>query len=1289
MGRTLLWIVVVAALGAAGWFVFGSSDGEDAGDAWVEVDPFAHGEEGEQGPGLQGTGVTTTRTTSSGDGAFTIKGAVHDEDGNPVADVAIVARYAGKARDPQDPSTWGRTIDQAIDELIARAEQTSDQRYPVIGETRSDGEGRFTLRVSKRGRYRVQAEPTAPGVSPYANVSVHSAAKDVFTTLTVLTGAPFEGRVVDENDKGVACTIQATHFGTLNGTYRAWSSTPQSVDAADGAWRFDAVPQGNVRLEVRLPNGRRITGFGTAIPHDGPYVIRLAGGSARVQGTVTDAAGTAVPGALVMVQVKVAGEDPKQTAHVMLQARSDAAGGFAFADVPLGMVVAVEAAAKGFIPYAKRSGTEGTTPTPVTAEEPAKLEITLERGGTVLGRVTEAGTDTPIAGAVIELAARQNSGPRASYQLPPASTDASGNYRIDGVPQGSYVALPKADGYFLPQMAGVNNSGGMFVEMGATSRGGPAGLTVVVTGEGKEVTRNLELGKGFDVSGRVVDGDGQGVSGAAIHARGYGMSQIAWQWGIGGRQNEPLATSGGDGGFTIQGLPPRSNWVLYAKKDGYAGIFADAFALSADATPKPLELKLGKGAILRGRVEGLTDAQIGNAQIGYWGQGQELAAKSHGHKLKRDGTFELTGVPPGDWTLNAWANGRQGPQMQIKGVTDGEVRDDLVISFTTGVVVEGRVVDSDGEPVSNLNVVLNVMGRGGWHTQLTDKDGRFRFESASEGSAQVMTWGPNGRQIPLGKRFEAPASDIEVVYDKPKTVFLKGTVKASDGTPIAVCSVSVSAGSSRGGSRAAPMPAMGGQGQQEALNGEFQITTSGEGPWTVRADNARGEDGAKLNLRRAELIVKDASSPVVLTMEPGARVSGRVVNADGKPLAGVTVTAGRQNATTTSRDGRFSIEGLGDGNVNVQVAPPTGMVRPPVQRVPTGTEDMEFRLIQGLSIKGKALGPDGKPLTQGYASANWQKTGEHPQGAAGSQIQAGGTFELKGIPPGVRARVQVQVWSQSGTVAYAPAIVEDVMAGTEDLELRLGGGHTIEGRVIKHDGKPPGQCFIYGRTKDGKKQTGWVQVGEDGVFKLGGLDPVAYELQVMRQDGGANPPTTTVTAPASGVEVRLPRSVSFGGRIEGLGTETATGWRVRVYTADGKQVASARVAADGSFDVPAVAELDEVFVGAMKAGDERYGRTGPVKTSAKNVVVRLQRGKSIAGVVEGAVIDERVRGAVWAESADGWMASGVIQKDGTFEIKGLPEGTYTVKARSYDEGNKQATEEGVAAGAAGIRLDVR
>ena len=132
-----------------------------------------------------------------------------------------------------------------------------------------------------------------------------------------------------------------------------------------------------------------------------------------------------------------------------------------------------------------------------------------------------------------------------------------------------------------------------------------------------------------------------------------------------------------------------------------------------------------------------------------------------------------------------------------------------------------------------------------------------------------------------------------------------------------------------------------------------------------------------------------------------------------------------------------------------------------------------------------------------------------------------------------------------------------------------------------------------------------MQVGEDGVFKLGGLDPVAYELQVMRQDGGANPPTTTVTAPASGVEVRLPRSVSFGGRIEGLGTETATGWRVRVYTADGKQVASARVAADGSFDVPAVAELDEVFVGAMKAGDERYGRTGPVKTSAKNVVVRL------------------------------------------------------------------------------------
>ena len=1287
MGRTLVWIVLALALGGVGWIVLGNPGADEGGGAYVDPELGALPDGQDDQPGLKGTGGAARASTQGGPRRYAIHGRVVDDAGHGVGDVPVLARYEGKAHDPNDPSSWSRTIDETIRGVIDRVTRSEEERWPERARARTDGEGRFELPLAEAGRYRVIAEPAAPSVAAYQSVSVRPGEERAETTLTLMAGAALEGTIVDGEDKPLRATLRASHYGMVENVYRAWTSAPVASDPASGSWRFDAVPRGTVRLSVELPSGRRITGISVEVPHAGPFTIRLPGGQAAIAGTVADGAGTPVADALVALSVSWREADGKVAGSVQLHARSDAQGAFAFADVPAGTVSRVEAVAPGFLPYRVRPGREGHEEIAVAAEGSTTVPIVLERGGTVTGRLTEAEGGAPIAGATVQLHRRRRMSEAVPYAIPPATTDADGRYRIDGVAQGSYVALPEAQGYFLPQLA--QGGGGMAVPMGAEGNGAPPELTVVMTAEGKEIERDLVLGRGYDVRGTVRDGKGEPIAGAAIHANGYSLSQVGWQWGIGGRSEQPLATSGSDGRFTAHGMPPRPAWVLYAKKEGLVGKHAEPFALGADATPKELVLKLEQGATLRGRLEGLDGPALAEAQVGFWGTNQQLAFKSHGFKPAQDGTFEIPGVPAGDWTINAWANGRQAPQKTVSDVKPGEVREGIVLTFFEGAEVTGRIVDSKGQPVARLNVMLQVRA-GTWTQTTTDSDGNFRFANVAKGSAQVMTWDDSGRQASIGKRFEAPASGVELVYDKPPTVILRGEVKAADGTPIAVCSVSARA--SGGQQPGMPVMVNPNEGGRDAINGRFEITTSGEGPWVVTASNARGEDGARLNLKQAQLVVRDASAPISLSMEAGGRVEGRVVDAKGKGVAGVQVMAGsgpRQTPGRTDKAGRFVLEGLDDGMIVVQVQPPAGMVRPRGQSVRAGRTDLEFRLVAGVTIQGTAFGPDGKPLTQGYASAQWSEQGEHAAGSTGTQIRGAGTFTLEGLPAGVRAKVQVQVWSASGKVAYAPAVLEDVLAGTSGLEVRLGDGLTIQGRVLDADGKAPAQCYIYGRTEDGTKQTGWVQVGEDGSFELGGLEAVAYELRVNRQDGGAAPPPLKVVPPRSGIEIRLPRTVAFGGRIQGLGQESGQGWRIRVYTADGKQIASARAQADGSWEIPAIAELAEVYVGATNRRDDRYGRAGPVKSSAEGVVLRLAQGKRITGTVDGAIRDGRVQAVIYAEGADGWLSRGVIEQDGSFVVYGVPEGTYTVKAQQYGSNGKKGEVGGVQAGASGVAIDLR
>jgi hypothetical protein len=201
--------------------------------------------------------------------------------------------------------------------------------------------------------------------------------------------------------------------------------------------------------------------------------------------------------------------------------------------------------------------------------------------------------------------------------------------------------------------------------------------------------------------------------------------------------------------------------------------------------------------------------------------------------------------------------------------------------------------------------------------------------------------------------------------------------------------------------------------------GEYKLTTRTPGYAVEIADLTVGAGGA---------------TDVRVLLRRGGTLSGRVLDAAGRGVGGVSVTAAGAtamggNMSQTLPDGSFNVEGLGDGTYTVVATSPMGLfaVRPGVTAGQTG---LTVTLRPGARIQAQVRGPDGAPAEGAFVRV--AKYAGVP-----AWFMGGGTTSAQGLVEILAPAGDIEI--EAGKEKLRARTTLSVTAGSSDaVELTLG-----------------------------------------------------------------------------------------------------------------------------------------------------------------------------------------------------------------------------------------------------------
>jgi RNA polymerase sigma factor (sigma-70 family) len=516
--------------------------------------------------------------------------------------------------------------------------------------------------------------------------------------------SPFlAGRVVDATGRGVAgAAVVASPV--ISNDAPSPKLLPSAVTDATGAFRVevgDDAPMWTVFADA--PGGAH----GRSVPRrPGDGVIVTVAEGASLAGHVSGPDGRPVAGA------SVRWISTFDATRLVRRAVTGADGAFGLSGLPSGQrssgwitasdsTIAVDA--QGFAPLTAVQPDDLGTP----------LELRLSLGALVTGRVVDAESGAPVAGARVVLlnfqhpdAAGDGFVARGGSSAPAGETrsDAEGRYRFE------HVAC--AGVHFAPLAPG-GRKGPVIGSVGAFAEGyAAADDEVPVPKDGETVVTELRLWAAAAIEGRVVDAAGRPMPGFRVSDWATDRRH-AWLPASAGVPAARGATDA-EGRYRIDGVPvPRTaaaTTTLYAHPSdssvamGFTPPHVDVEVRAGETAHAP-DLVTGADAPASAWVEVVDDA--GRP---VWGAKARLDAREEATS-GRDGrlrfwfTYNRAGIPPHVVTLQIRAPGfvvAATPEFVPSATEPPSVR----VQLARGVRMTGRMLFSDGSPATGAFVTV-------------------------------------------------------------------------------------------------------------------------------------------------------------------------------------------------------------------------------------------------------------------------------------------------------------------------------------------------------------------------------------------------------------------------------------------------------------------------------------------------------------------------------------------------------------------------------------------------------
>lgn len=773
-------------------------------------------------------------------------------------------------------------------------------------------------------------------------------------------------------------------------------------------------------------------------------------------------------------------------------------------------------------------------------------------GATVSGTVVDL-LGEPIAGANVAMVYLDISRVlfSADGRSEPIVTDDNGQFMIRPVAAGRVAFVAVADGQApsqIEELAVVD--GGIYPDL------------------------ELQVGEGAVVTGMVIDDREMPVAGATVELRPFERPDDPQFLKMMLKIRRVEVETDGEGRFVAAGMTG-DRLIVQASKSGYTTAVRSGVRLDEEN----LRIKVYRGAVVRGRVqlasgEPLTRFRIdtrtrsernsdsGDEESESSGEndrdGTSRASgsrrwRSRGSRTRqlpegqdmtdrgmnmsgnwreiasKDGTFELTGIPPGRIRVRARADDFLDPDSQEIELASAQVSDELVFTFAGGISVVGTVVDAvSRRPISDAQVTAyrdrGRRSRGGFfQVNIDPEDMDFLALSASSGRRSAIT--DSRGQFEIGSleagkyRFTArhpdmaksSAKDVEVTEEGeiPPVEIELGTGGVIEGQATGygmrpLGDAVIAAFSMQSGTlRSAATDKQGFYRIDGLPPGQYAVFKS---RMDQRADNIPLELLSNMRLKTTSVREGKVSRLDIHDEgEDGVRIYG-VVRENGEPVPRALITLlGTDTegfmgmgvrANAAGMDGRYELIGIQPGDYVAQVSRFQGR---PVQttfpiEVPEDVRDFSFDIdLPTSEVSGQVIDSRGNPVVGMRVSLGSADDGfSLSDGLVGIIAQGGlsrartddnGYFRMRSVSAGSyrlmaenRGRGRGRRSGGESTPQYGSGSIEQIevdgVTNLEGLIVTVPIAGRIEGIVIDGSGQPVGGAEITYAKQQERRQRG-------------------------------------------------------------------------------------------------------------------------------------------------------------------------------------------------------------------------